>query len=159
MALPMAEIAVKQIRGDPCRWSRSFYWRICWYSHHRGRTPAPGSCAATGTFPKAQTPDKGIDDVFLDELGNVFVGLNDWTLRHRRLLDCAGDLLVERLLTVPTPFCLLCCEKEPHGVLPGHDCQIPGPKGWRWNPGDEVNRSSRDLYAPLSASGPLSHRK
>jgi uncharacterized protein (DUF488 family) len=95
--------------------------------------------AAMGTFAKAKTPDKGIERVLREsgidyvsfvELGNVFVDREDWALLYRRLLDCAGDLLVERLLKVPTPFCLTCCEKshvECHRAIIA-ECLVP--KGW-----------------------------
>ena len=78
--------------------------------------------AAMGVYVKAKSVDKGIDKLFreaglgyvsLVELGNPFVDLRDWEQRYRRLLNAAGDLLVERLLTLPTPICLLCCEKDP----------------------------------------------
>ena len=81
--------------------------------------------AAFGAYAKAKTPDKGIEKLLrgaglgyasLVELGNPFVDLKDWESRYRRLLDAAGDLLVERLLllALPTPICLLCCEKDPN---------------------------------------------
>jgi hypothetical protein len=46
-------------------------------------------------------------------LGDLFVDLDDWEPRYRRLIEAAGDLLVERLLGLPVPICLLCCEKDP----------------------------------------------
>ena len=78
--------------------------------------------AAMGVYAKAKSPDKGIVKLFreaglgyasLVELGNLFVDLDDWEPRYRRLLDATGDLLIERLLALPTPICLLCCEKNP----------------------------------------------
>ena len=68
-------------------------------------------------------PDKGIEHllasagihyIWLQELGNLFVGMDDWSQRYRRLMDQAGDLLVERLLHLPEPqpFCLMCAEKR-----------------------------------------------
>ncbi|MFA5863516.1 MAG: DUF488 family protein [Phycisphaerae bacterium] len=47
------------------------------------------------------------------ELGNIFLDFEDWPERYRQLLDKAGDLLTERLLKVPSPYCLLCAEKNP----------------------------------------------
>jgi len=71
---------------------------------------------------KARTSDKGIEKLMRDvglgyvslvELGNLFVDLDDWERQYRRLIETDGPLLIERLLAVPTPFCLLCCEKDP----------------------------------------------
>ena len=62
--------------------------------------------AAMGVYVKAKSANKGIEKLFreagvgyasLVELGNLFVDLDDWEQRYRRLLDAAGDLLVERL--------------------------------------------------------------
>jgi uncharacterized protein (DUF488 family) len=78
--------------------------------------------ASMGAYVKARTPDKGIERLMRDaglgyvslvELGNLFVDLDDWEPRYRRLVETAGPLLIERLLAVPAPFCLLCCEKDP----------------------------------------------
>jgi uncharacterized protein (DUF488 family) len=78
--------------------------------------------AAMGVYQKAKTPEKGIEKllrdtgstyVWLAELGNLFVGLDDWEARYSRLLEKAGDLLVERLIPLAGPVCLLCCEKDP----------------------------------------------
>ena len=75
-----------------------------------------------GIYAKAKSADKGIEKLFqeaglgyisLVELGNLFVDLADWESRYGRLLDAVGELLVERLLDLPTPICLLCCEKDP----------------------------------------------
>jgi uncharacterized protein (DUF488 family) len=79
--------------------------------------------SSMGTYAKAKTPDKGIEHllasagihyVWMQELGNVFVGMNDWSQRYQRLMDQAGDLLVDRLLHLPDPqpFCLMCAEKH-----------------------------------------------
>jgi len=68
--------------------------------------------SSMGTYAKAKTLDKGIERllasagfryVWLQELGNVFVGMDDWCQRYRRLMDQAGDLLVERLSHLPDP--------------------------------------------------------
>ena len=48
----------------------------------------------------------------LQELGNIFVALDDWRARYSRLLQTAGDLLVERLNGLPPPVCLMCAEKD-----------------------------------------------
>lgn len=77
--------------------------------------------AAMGIWARARTPDKGIEAVlaraglryhlFL-ELGNVFLGQDDWSDRYRRLIELAGDLLCERLALVPRPFVLMCAERK-----------------------------------------------
>ena len=78
--------------------------------------------SAMGIYAKAKDPSKGIERLFASadiqyfsfvELGNLFYELPDWHERYRRLLDLAGDLLVERLAKVPEPLCLLCAEKKP----------------------------------------------
>lgn len=77
--------------------------------------------AALGAYAKAKTPDKGIEKLMRDaslgyvslvELGNLFVDLDDWQRRYAGLLKAAGPFLIERLLGLPTPCCLLCCEKD-----------------------------------------------
>jgi uncharacterized protein (DUF488 family) len=77
--------------------------------------------AAMGTYTKARTPDKGIEKLLADrgisyhsilELGNVFLDLEDWRPPYGELLRRAGDLLVARLLELPSPLCLLCAEKR-----------------------------------------------
>jgi uncharacterized protein (DUF488 family) len=77
--------------------------------------------AHLGSFARARSPEKGIqallaasglDYVSLPELGNGFMDCDDWRERFQALIGRAGDLLVERLLRVPPPFCLLCAEKR-----------------------------------------------
>lgn len=79
--------------------------------------------ASMGIWVKAKTPDKGIEGWLheagfeyrsLVELGNVFSGLADWRQRYADLLDQAGALLTERLMTTPGPICLMCAEKDFH---------------------------------------------
>ena len=78
--------------------------------------------AAMGAYARAKTPDRGIQRllgeagigyVSLIELGNVFMEMDDWRDRYRRLLDGSGDLLTERLLGLPGPVCLMCAERRP----------------------------------------------
>jgi uncharacterized protein (DUF488 family) len=78
--------------------------------------------AHLGAFALARSPDKGIERLLADagiayrslvELGNPFVGLDDWPDRHRRLFASAGDVLVERLSSIEPPYALLCAEKRP----------------------------------------------
>jgi len=78
--------------------------------------------SAMGIYAKAKDPSKGIERLLAGadihyfsfvELGNLFHELPDWHERYQRLLDLAGDLLVERLGQVREPFCLMCAEKKP----------------------------------------------
>jgi uncharacterized protein (DUF488 family) len=77
--------------------------------------------ASMGIYAKASAADKGIQRLFAErgiaytsmtELGNIFLGCDDWRARYQRLLQRAGDILLERLYAAPTPFCLLCAERE-----------------------------------------------
>lgn len=77
--------------------------------------------SSMGAFKLAKSPDKGIvgllskaglSYVSLVELGNVFLGLDDWQHRYHRFLDLAGDLLAERLMHTEPPLALLCAEKR-----------------------------------------------
>ena len=73
------------------------------------------------TYAKAKVEDKGIQGLLaragieyfsLVELGNKFLGQEDWRERYRELLDRDGALLTEPLFQIPTPFCLMCSEKS-----------------------------------------------
>lgn len=77
--------------------------------------------ASMGVYTCAKTADKGIQGLLAPtqiqyvprvELGNMFLEFDDWQDRYRRLLEAAGPLLVERLASVPEPFCLMCAEKR-----------------------------------------------
>src|SRR5262245_19267226 len=77
--------------------------------------------ASMGAYGQAKSADKGIQRllaegniqyVSLVELGNIFLGCEDWRDRYRQLLAQAGPLLTERLRQVLQPFCLLCAEKD-----------------------------------------------
>jgi uncharacterized protein (DUF488 family) len=77
--------------------------------------------ARLGTWVKTNNPDKGIQKLLagagiayisLIELGNLFLEYADWETRYQTLLERAGDLLNDRLSSIPTPFCLLCAEKK-----------------------------------------------
>ncbi len=77
--------------------------------------------SSMGAYVKARTPDKGIEGLLTRagiqyfsfvELGNVFLYFEDWKTRYQDLITKAGDLLVERLLQVPPPLCLMCAEKS-----------------------------------------------
>lgn len=76
-----------------------------------------------GIYAKAKDPAKGIEGVLpkagigyvsLVELGNIFRDFDDLSQRYQKLLEKAGDLLIERLLQVLLRFCLLCAEKDPN---------------------------------------------
>ena len=86
--------------------------------------------AYLSAYAKAKTSDKGIEQLLANanigyvsfpELGNVFLGWDDWQKPYRQLLAQSGDLLTQRLHTVPRPFCLLCAEKQ---VGDCHRCLI-----------------------------------
>lgn len=77
--------------------------------------------SSMGTYVKARNSNKGIQGLLIGaniqyfsfvELGNIFRDFADWEDRYRRLMDKTGDLLIERLLTVLRPFCLMCAEKH-----------------------------------------------
>lgn len=77
--------------------------------------------ASMGSYVKAKSLDRGIERLLMDgnieyhslvELGNIFLGYDDWRERYQQLLDGAGDLLVEHLQSISTPFCLMCAEKS-----------------------------------------------
>ncbi len=78
--------------------------------------------ASMGAYVLAKTNDKGIERLLAEagigyrslvELGNVFLGHDDWPVLYEQLIDRAGDLLTARLADVPGPFCLMCAEKRP----------------------------------------------
>lgn len=77
--------------------------------------------AHLGSFVRSKDPEKGIEGLLkrsgvgyqsLVELGNVFLDHEDWQWRYRQLLDRTGDLLLERLLRLESPVCMLCAEKR-----------------------------------------------
>jgi len=73
-------------------------------------------------YAKAKTPEKGIEVLLktagieyfsLVELRNIFRDYEEWGLKYKQLLERAGDLLIERITRIPTPFCMLCAEINP----------------------------------------------
>jgi uncharacterized protein (DUF488 family) len=77
--------------------------------------------SSMGIYAQAKDPQKGIQGllaiagiqyVSFIELGNLFIGMEDWPRRYQRLVNRAGDLLTERLTQVPGPACLMCAEKH-----------------------------------------------
>ncbi len=77
--------------------------------------------ASIGVYTQAKSPEKGIqgllrqggiDYVSLTELGNLFRDDERWRERYRLLLERAGDLLIERLVAIAPPFCLMCAEQR-----------------------------------------------
>lgn len=78
--------------------------------------------SSMGAYKLARKDTKGIQRLLRSagvqyysfvELGNLFLDCDDWQARYQRLLDEAGDLLMERVLGLPTAFCLLCAERSP----------------------------------------------
>ncbi len=68
--------------------------------------------ASMGIWVKAKTSDKGIEHWLsqsgigyrsIIELGNMFLDFADWVPQYERLMNLAGDLLVERVLSIPAP--------------------------------------------------------
>ena len=79
--------------------------------------------ASMGSYVFSKDPNKGIRSLLIGrgigyqsliELGNLFLGDDDWPVKYGQLLDKAGDLLTSRLceLHLPEPVCLLCAEKK-----------------------------------------------
>ena len=95
--------------------------------------------ASMGAYQLAKDPARGIQNllnsgnikyVSLVELGNIFLGYENWRERYSLLLEKAGDLLIEKLQEIVGPLCLLCAEKK---VVDCHRLQITGyleQKGW-----------------------------
>jgi uncharacterized protein (DUF488 family) len=88
--------------------------------------------ASMGAYVKSKSPDKGIEKLLSDagigylslvELGNLFLEFEDWRERYQALLEKTGGLLLERLLSLGQPFCLMCAEKK---VSECHREQIAG---------------------------------
>lgn len=78
--------------------------------------------ASMGIWVKAKTADRGIEKLLheagieyrsLPELGNLFMNFPDWQERYQQLLEKAGELIIDRLINLPEPYCLLCAEKSP----------------------------------------------
>ncbi|MBX9579953.1 MAG: DUF488 domain-containing protein [Gemmataceae bacterium] len=78
--------------------------------------------ASMGRYALAKDPAKGlagllakagIEYLSLPELGNPFLGYDDWQTRYADYLEAAGHLLFDRLTEdIPGPVCLLCAEKR-----------------------------------------------
>ena len=95
--------------------------------------------ASMGVYVKAKSPEKGIQGLLtkggiqyisFPELGNVFRDTEDWRQRYQRLMEQAGDVLLERLWSIPSPFCLMCAEqkvKDCHRLV---TAQYLEGKGW-----------------------------
>ena len=54
----------------------------------------------------------GIEYLWLPELGNAFMGCEDWHERYEALFKVAGHLLTQRLLELEKSLCLMCAEKD-----------------------------------------------
>jgi uncharacterized protein (DUF488 family) len=77
--------------------------------------------ASIGLYAKAKDAAKGIEGllttagvsyVSLPELGNLFLGYDDWPERYERFLELAAPVLFDRFDAVPGPVCLLCAERK-----------------------------------------------
>jgi ribA/ribD-fused uncharacterized protein len=55
----------------------------------------------------------GISYHSLLELGNPFRDLPDWKDRYSRLLESAANVLLERLIGIAGPICIVCVERDP----------------------------------------------
>jgi uncharacterized protein (DUF488 family) len=99
--------------------------------------------ASLGYYTKAKEPDKGIAGllgrsgigyVSLPELGNLFLGYDDWQTRYGDFLDRAGPLLFDRIGDVPGPVCLLCAEKRVAECHRRHIAEyLARTRGWAFN--------------------------
>jgi len=78
--------------------------------------------ARIGSYARAKSHHKGIQKLLATvgikyisvvELGNLFLEYADWRERYRELLEKAGDLLIQPLENVSSPFSLMCAEKSP----------------------------------------------
>jgi uncharacterized protein (DUF488 family) len=98
--------------------------------------------AAMGSYAKAKDADKGIAGllarggigyVSLPELGNLFLGYDDWPERYGKLLELAGPLLFDRLAGIPGPICLMCAEKKVSECHRRHIAEyLERTAGWRF---------------------------
>jgi uncharacterized protein (DUF488 family) len=95
--------------------------------------------ASMGSYVKASDPAKGIEGLLarngigylsLVELGNLFMGYEDWPARYGKFLGRAGDLLFDGLAGVPEPFCLMCAEKRAAECHRGQIAECLAAKGW-----------------------------
>lgn len=77
--------------------------------------------ASMGAYVRAKESVRGIERLLGDreigyrsilELGNLFLGRDDWPAVYREFFGLAGEMLVRRLDELPRPFCLLCAEKK-----------------------------------------------
>jgi uncharacterized protein (DUF488 family) len=92
-----------------------------------------------GIYTQAKSPEKGIQGLLAKggiqyvsflELGNVFRDTEDWRQRYQRLIEQAGDVLLERLWSVPSPFCLMCAEQKVQNCHRLIIAQYVEGKGW-----------------------------
>jgi uncharacterized protein (DUF488 family) len=98
--------------------------------------------AAMGSYAKAKDADKGIAGllarngigyVSLPELGNLFLGYDDWPERYGKFLELAGPLLFDRLADIPGPICLMCAEKKVRECHRRHIAEyLERVAGWRF---------------------------
>lgn len=74
-----------------------------------------------GAYARSSSSDRGIEKLLGDqgiayvsrvELGNIFMEQDEWWKQYKRLLDLAGDLLLESISGLDDPICLLCAERD-----------------------------------------------
>lgn len=76
--------------------------------------------ASMGSYKYTGKPDTGIEKLLADagiryatlpELGNLFLGFDDPLRRYEALFARSADLLLDRLMALDPPVCLMCAEK------------------------------------------------
>jgi len=77
--------------------------------------------ASMGCYVLAKSPEKGIRGLlgragigycWVEELGNPFLGHDDWQDRYREWILAEGELRCRKLFDLEEPVCLLCAEKR-----------------------------------------------
>lgn len=77
--------------------------------------------SSMGSYAKAKDSEHGIQKLFCNagieylsfiELGKIFMDFEDWESRYTILIYQSEDILLQRLLKVAGPVCLLCAEKQ-----------------------------------------------
>jgi uncharacterized protein (DUF488 family) len=78
--------------------------------------------ASMGSYVLAKTQEKGIHGLlgragigycWVEELGNPFLGDDDWQEKYRHWIEAHGETRCGMLFELEEPVCLLCAEKKP----------------------------------------------